>query len=154
VSRTLGTTLGQAVLSQQTAEVAITLVTLTHVGGPTYLCDNNEDVVSNGVTFSASRIQVRLINNSSGLSRARLVVDNVGRDFIDEIRLATTPIVAKLELIVLSEPDDIVITQPDLVLRNLVYDELMISGELQQELLMHQGYPQYTMTPALFPGLF
>jgi hypothetical protein len=97
-----------AALSPNSAECAVYLVTVDHADFPAPLrwCTGGEDVVSNGVTFTAVPMKVALPGEGAdpGARRGRISVDNIDREIIGRLRTASSKPDAKIEIVLSAIP--------------------------------------------------
>ena len=158
--RTLSTVMKQAMNAQETGEVVQALITIEHAlieDGPLRLVSNLQDAVSNGNTYTAFPFQVVLPGeHEDTIPRLRLVVDNVDQRIIAAIRAIPpgTPPMVQVDFILASQPDVVEATFAGFTLRTVDYDALQIEGELQQEEMLNEAFPEGIFTPQDFPGLF
>ena len=153
---TLSSTLIEAVLSQETEEVYLFLITLSSSewGSDLRFVNNYEDVSSGGNTYTGYPFQISLPNDQeSRLPTVALVIDNVSQDIIDEIRLLTEPPTVSMSLCLASSPNTIEDGPYTLTLRETSWDRLTITGRLQGDDLLNQRYGQQ-FTPENAPGIF
>jgi len=155
VSRALTSAAFQAILAQETPEAFALLLTITVPGAsPIYMADA-EDIVSNGNSFLAYPFSLQLPTDENGqVTEARLTIDNVARTLIDEIRTLSQPLSLLMEVVMISDPDNILIAYPDFELTNVTYDQLTISGALTLENFLQEPYPKDVLSASNFPGLF
>jgi hypothetical protein len=156
MSRTLSTTLVEAVLSQETKEIYLILLTISSddLSYDLRFVNNYEDVVSGGETFLGFPFQISLPHDEERrLPSVKLIIDNVAREIIDEIRTLTTPPTVQMDIILASDPDTIEDGPYILTLREANWDRLTISGRLQGDDILNQKYGEQ-FTPQNAPGLF
>ncbi|HMU54865.1 MAG TPA: DUF1833 family protein [Nitrospira sp.] len=158
--RTLSTLMLQVAHAQETGEVVLARTEISHpliLDGPLRFVNNLTDVVASGQTFTAFPFQVTLPDDADeGVPKLRLVLDNVDRRIVQTIRsLPPSPApTVRVDLFLASQPTVLEASFTDLVLRQTSYDVLTVSGDLLVDEDDLEPYPQYTMTPAAFPGLF
>lgn len=141
---------------QESSDPFLMLVTLSHeTFSDIRLVNNSEDIVSNGLTYSAFPMRIRLGVDDGETAREVLIeFDNVGLDLIDEIRTVTTPISVKIEMILASIPNEIQTSIEDLKLRNVSYNVKTISAKLYMDSFLNVELTSEKYTPQNFPGLF
>ena len=83
-----------------------------------------------------------------------IVFDNVSLALIEQMRVSTNPLDAKIDMILASMPDDIQISIPDLKIRNVIYDAQTIKATLYVDDILNTGLPDEKYTPSSHPGLF
>lgn len=146
----------QSMQATSTAEVWLLLLTIYHhsLSVPIYLVNNNENIVSRGITFIGLPFDVDLPNEDQDApGAARLTVDNVDRTIMDAIRAMDVPPTVAIEVVLASQADTVELGMYDLVLRNVNYDATKITGSLQWEDILVEPMA-LQMTPARFPGMF
>ena len=116
---------------------------------------NTEDITSNGYVYTAYPFDIRLPQECEDqLSQVPIVIDNVDRAIVDEIRsLGGAPNIA-LSIVLASDPDTVEYGPIDATLRNVEWNFGKITGDLQGEDLLNEGYPGHAFTPITAPGLF
>jgi hypothetical protein len=65
-----------------------------------------------------------------------------------------SPPTISIDLVVASQPNTVEFTIPNMTLRNLSADMLVIEGELRMDEEDLIPYPEGSFTPQFFPGLF
>lgn len=152
--------LSPALLAQLYAQESdvpfLMLVTLTHPSFTTVrLVNNSEDIVSNGQTFTAFPMKIRLPADDGETTREVAIdFDNVSRDLIDELRTVTTPIDVKIEMILSSNPNDVQVTLDELKMRNVTYNKSVVSARLYLDSFLNVELTSEKYSPKLYPGLF
>lgn len=140
----------------QSAEVWVQLLTIDHddLATPIRLCNNNEDIVSDGETFTAWGFPPILPVSTEGeLPAVELAIDNVTRELTIALRAITTPITVTLEVIRASDPDTVEV-QYVYESRSIRYADDSVRIELGSEALMSERIPGDTYTRTTNPGLF
>lgn len=141
--------------AQNTDECWLVLLRITHpsLSEDIAVVCNNDDVVSEGITYTGLFFTVDLPseNDSSGEFTVRL--DNVSREVIDAVNSVTSKPSATLAVILADDPDNPVITF-DAVAVSFEADPLEISATFRADDLLYEPYPGVRFTPASHPGLF
>lgn len=146
-----------AMFDQETAEGLLPLLTLRseELGTPIRVVHNTDDVISNNRTYIAFPFQLTLPSSGeNGPPRATLSISNVGKEIVNSIRLARSPITVTIEVVALTDPDSVQIVLPPLDLVNVTADVGVVSGDLRVPLLDDEPYPAGKFTPLEFPGTF
>ena len=105
-------------------------------------------------TYNSFPFDITLPKNIEGqISTAQLSIDNVSRQFIDEIRSQVKPLQVNIKVVLSLNPNDIMAEFTDFVLRQVTYDASAISGQLTLEDFMAEMVG-VLMTGRNFPGLF
>ena len=152
--------LSPALLAQLYAQESdvpfLMLATLTHPSFPTIrLVNNSEDIVSNGETFTAFPMRIRLpMDDGESTREVSIEFDNVSLTLIDELRTVTSPIDVKIDMILSSNPDDIQISLDELKMRNVTYNKQIVSARLYLDSFLNVELTSERYSPKLYPGLF
>lgn len=151
--------LKRAVSGTTTDEVFVTLITIGHSSftEPIRVCDNGENLLSNGETFEAYPFRApRPDEDKDQLPRPRIQIDNVSPDIIAEIRAAdpTEQPTVTAEIVLASTPSIIERGPYELKLLRVRHDKLEIEGDLGDEDLENEPVVGFSFTPNDFPGLF
>lgn len=141
--------------AQESDDPFLTLVTLTHPTFTARLVNNSSDVVSNGFTFTAFPMKIRLpIDDGESSRDFGIDFDNVSLDLIANLRSVTGEIGVTIELILASLPDVIQMEHRDLVIRAITYDSQKISARIVLDNFLSVEMTSERYTPSNFPGLF
>ncbi|MEY9703711.1 DUF1833 family protein [Bradyrhizobium sp. YCK136] len=165
--RVLSLNMRQALFSQETGEVPIFLLTITHaeLEDPIHLTTDPttrfSDVplvygtMSRGVQFLYAGIDVTLPDEQDKAPPAsKLTIANVTRELIPLARSVSTPPSVKIEAVLASAPDAVEMIWPAMDMSNLTYDASFLQFDLTMDALVTEPYPSGTFSPASFPGLF
>ena len=118
------------------------------------IVNNNADITSNGVLFTAYGFAVTLENDDDQPAKLKFSLDNVDRSLIDEVRLTEGIIKVDLKLVLASTPDVVEIEYTSLNLRSVQYNKSSISGILSINEIYLNKFPAHNMNPLNYPGLF
>jgi Domain of unknown function (DUF1833) len=147
----------RAITAQETGEIFLILITITHddLADPLYFVNNTENIMSRGHEFLGWPFELALPDErEDSLPSVQIRIDNVDRRILEGIRgLLTAPTVL-LEIVLASVPDVVEAGPITFTLRGVDYDALVISGSLTPEDVLNEPAMQFSFTPALFPGLF
>ena len=155
--RTLSSTAKQAIFAQETGEVFLMLITISHAALSPSLrfVGNTQDVVSRGDTYLGWPFRIALpAEFDDQLPTVQLQIDNVDRRIMEGVRALTSAPAVTLEVVLASAPDTVEAGPFAFTLKAADYDALVISGTLAFEDVLNEPYPQYAFTPGSFPGLF
>lgn len=152
--RTLSTNARAALYAAQSDEVWLQLLTVEHsaIVTPIRIVANTEDIVSRGDTYTAFPFEISIPATSS--ESVELVVDNVTRDLVDEVRSIDTPLTLTLEVVLASDPDTVEAGPFAFQSRAVEYDVQRMRFTLTYEPLLQEPFPAYVYTPIDYPGLF
>ncbi|NLS07603.1 DUF1833 family protein [Rhizobium sp. P32RR-XVIII] len=167
MSRTVSLAFLNAINSQETDEVVICLLTVTHedLDEPIYLSSDPTTRISDSplVYATTSRGNEYLFlpfeftlpdDKSDSPPRIQLSIDNTDRSLVAMLRSFTTPASIKLEIVLASSLDDVEIEMPALQLSDVTIGEEQITADLVADALINEPYPAGQFTPGAFPGLF
>ncbi|MBX5239344.1 MULTISPECIES: DUF1833 family protein [unclassified Rhizobium] len=167
MSRILSPGFLAGIFSQETDEVPICLLTVTHddLDEPIYISSDpttrlSDDPLvygteSRGEQFIFLPFDFTLPDDRSDAPpRVQLTMDNIDRTLVSILRTFTTPPAVKLEIILASDPDVVEITMPVLQMSDATMDDHAISVTLVADALVNEPHPAGQFTPGSFPGLF
>ncbi len=155
MSNEISTELKAQLFAQDSADPFLTLVTLTHTTFTARLVNNGSDVVSNGFTFTAFPMTVRLPVDDGETSRDfSIEFDNVSLDLITNLRSVTGDIGVKIQLILASMPDVIQMEHVDLLVRSVNYNSQRVSALIVLDNFLTVEMTSERYTPSNFPGMF
>ena len=149
-------TFKSAAFAQETAEVMLIALTITHadLAAPIRVVNNHANIVSNGNTYVGFPFEIDLPDVGNQLPRVTLRIDNVDRQIVDSLRVISSPFDLKLEVLLASQPDTIEASFEGLKAISARYDALTVEAELGFEDVLSEPYPGDSFTPARNPGLF
>ncbi|MBB3396880.1 DUF1833 family protein [Rhizobium sp. BK060] len=167
MSRNLSPGFLAGLYSQESEEVVICLLTVTHedIGGPIYLSSDpttrlSDDPLVYG-TISRSNEYLYLPfeftlpdDKSDSPPRVQLSMDNTDRSLVTLLRSIATPANVMVELILASDLNSVEIQIPALQLSDVTMDDSKISATLVADALINEPHPAQLFTPGSFPGLF
>ncbi|ODT22213.1 MAG: hypothetical protein ABS35_15285 [Kaistia sp. SCN 65-12] len=167
MSRSVSITLREAMNSQETGEVMVGLLTISHPAFLTPLrlsSDPTERLsdepltygtTSRGETYTFCPMVVSLPDDlGERAPAARFMVENVSRKIVEQIRAIISPGTANLELVLASSPDSVEIGYPEFQVSRAQYNANVITLEVSIDALTDEPYPAETFNPSGFPGLF
>lgn len=154
---TLSATAKKAMASQETAEVFLTLIELSHDSwdAPLYLVNDSQDIVSNGQAYQQFPFQVSLPGEADeGLPVLNWSACNVDRLIVQRLRGITGTVEAVCSWIIASEPDHIQRGPYTTSMQSVAYNAETIGGTLGLDPILDEPFGRLTMTPATTPALF
>jgi len=167
LSRTLSSAFISALNDQETGEVVVALLTVTHAdldapirlsSDPTVRTSDDPLIYS---TESRSNTFIFLPftftipdDRSDATPRVRLEFDNIDRQMVALLRSILSPPSVLMEIVLASSPDTVEIELPSMVLGDVTITDTTISGTLVVDPLINEPYPAGSFTPGAFPGLF
>lgn len=147
----------RAMLAQETAEVFLVCVTITHPAIDTQRLVNNTEVVHRAAgDYIPCPMKLVLPDQvDDQVPQVTIVIDNVDREVLRQIRLVDGVPQVRMEVILASSPDTVEAGPFDFALMSATYDVLAINGVLgYQDDVLNQQVPAQTYTPVNSPGLF
>jgi len=165
--RTLSLNFRKAIFAQESGEIPIFLLTITHpdLAAPIYLSTDattrlstdplTYGTVSRSVTYLYAASSVTLPDEKDKSPPAcKLTMENVTRGLIPLARSVATPPTVKIEAVLASALDTVEMTWPVMDMSHLGYDVATLEFDLTMDALVTEPYPAGTFSPAYFPGLF
>lgn len=167
MSRTLSSAFTSAINGQETGEVVIALLTITHpdMSSPLYLSSDPTVRISDDpllyATASRSNSYIFLPftftlpdDKSDSTPRVEIVFDNINRQMISLLRSISSPPSVLMEVVLASSPDLVEISLPSMILSDVTMSDTTISASLVTDHLINEPFPAGAFTPGYFPGLF
>lgn len=156
MSRTLSTAAVRELLAQNSGEVFLVLLTLSHPSMTTLrVVSNTVNITSRGNLYTAFPFEITLPQDlSEELRPVRLSISNVDRRLIDEIRTIASPITVTMEIITAGAPNTVEVGPFAFEMASCEYNEQTITATLTYEPVLFSAFPGKTFDPQLFPGLF
>lgn len=165
--RVLSLNFRKALFSQESGEVPIFLLTITHpsLGSPILLSTDpttrlstdplTYGTVSRSTTFLYAGIDVTIPDEQDKTPPAsKLTIQNVTEGLIPLARSVSTPPSVLIEAVMASAPDSVEMTWPALNMSNLQYDANQLVFDLTMDALVTEPFPAGNFSPAYFPALF
>lgn len=165
--RVLSLNMREAIFGQESGEVPIFLLTITHpeLDEPVYLTTDpttrlgtdplTYGTVSRGITFMYAGVDVTIPDEQDKSPPAsKLTIANVDRGLVPLARSVNSPPSVKIEAVLASDPDMVEMNWPALDMSNLTYDAITLQFDLTMDSLITEPYPSGSFSPAYFPGLF
>src|SRR5574343_158920 len=146
-----------AVLQQQTDDVILWLLTITHPASNTVhrLVNNLDAILSRGETYAPFPFHFILPeDDGSTLPQVTLRIQDVSQELIDTLRRYANGISLTAEIILASAPDQVEFSIDDLIVRNVQYGAIDITLTAQVEDLLNQRFPADSFLPRSFAGMF
>lgn len=151
----LSTELKAQIFAQQSEDPFLTLVTLTGPNFEYYLVNNTKDIVSNGRTFQAFPMKIRLPTDDGESARDfQIEFDNASLLLLVALRSVTEPINCQIDMILASMPDVVQMSVTDLLIRSVSYDKNKISARIVLDNFLTVAVTSERYTPSAYPGMF
>jgi len=152
-----------AVNAQQTDSAFLVLLSIYHtsIGPPDtlYFVNAQKNITCLGQEYTAFPFEITLpADYDDQLPQVQISIDNIDQSIIAELRGIVGP--PTISISVVHAPDDTLVYNDieagpfELSLRNIDYNEMTITGDLQSEDLLNEPYPGYFYTPQTTPGLW
>lgn len=160
MSRTLSSLMQTMVRAQQTKQVLVARIAISHasiLGGPIRLVQDMQNLTSNGNVYTAFPFHLTLPeDDNQGVPQVTLQIDNVSQEILATIKALppNRPPTVSIDLVVASQPDIVEFSLPDLTLRDVSADLLVIEGSLRGDEEDLNEFPKDSFTPQTAPGLF
>jgi hypothetical protein len=146
-----------AIFAQETGEVFLQLVTISHATLTPSLrfVENTVDITSRGNLYLACPFRMVMpAERDDAMPTVQLQIDNVDRLIIEGVRALPSRPTVTYEVVLASSPDTLEGGPFDFSLTGCEYDALVITGTLAFEDVLNEPAVQHSFTPAKFPGLF
>lgn len=148
----------QAMLAQQTGEVFLVCLKISHddLASPLRFVNNTEPVTRSDGEYLPAAFEFRLPNDSEdNVPTAEISIDNVDRQIIEAIRGLKKAPQLEVNIVLASSPNTVEVGPVEFKLKQFRYDAQTISGTLgYEEDFLNQGFPKYKFSPRLTPGIF
>ena len=155
MSNQLSAELKEQLFKQESNDPFLTLVTLVAGVQEYRLVNNTKDIVSNGKTFTAFPMKIRLpVDDGESAREFQLEFDNSSLLLIRALRSVTEPINCRIDMILASMPDVVQMTVGDLLVRSISYDDRKVTAKIVLDNFITVAMTSERYTPSLYPGLF
>lgn len=116
---------------------------------------NNEDIVSNGNTFTATDIGVNLPNSGDQMPSVSLDMSNITREIGKSLNWARNRVGARLMLVDASIPNTAIIdTLNMMVIAESGGDSVRVSATLGPRAALNEPWPPRPTSKQFFPGVW
>ncbi len=120
-----------------------------------HLVNNNEQVVSNGITYLPYPFAINLpLDTGDKIPNITLTINNTDQLIVDAIREMELAPTVRLQLVTSAFPDLVEKDLDFLKLRNVSYDAMTITGTLEVASVWARRFPSETVDPVRYPALF
>jgi hypothetical protein len=156
VSNQLTDELKAQLFAQESDDPFLCLVTLTHSSFSTIrLVNNSVDILSNGFTFTAFPMKIRMpVDDGETARDFQIDFDNASLALITSLRSVTGDIAVKIDMILASMPDIIQLSFEDLIVRTITYTATKVSARIVMDSFLSVEITSERYTPSIYPGLF
>lgn len=156
--RVLSSAAARSILAEDTAEVWLCLLTITHPDMETIRIVNNTEAVTRGsVTFQPYSFEASMPDDTDDAApNVALRIDNVDRDITRQIKSLQGPRPqVRLEVVLASQPSQVEMGPFNFTALQVDWDLMELGVQIgYQEDFLNQGVPAQTYTPSNSPGLF
>ena len=158
MARTVSATLEAAVYAQETTQIFHILLEIAHADMAATLrfVNNTADVTSDSDVYTAFPFTIDFppADGEDQLPSVTLVIDNIDRSIIEELRSIDSAPTIDVSVILASDPDTVECGPLQFSLKSIDYDAQVITAELGFENILNEPFPAGTFTPTDFAGLF
>jgi hypothetical protein len=167
MSRTVSDTLKQAMFDQETDEVIVLLLTITHPDlSETYrISSDNADLLDEELQLRGTTSRENDYNflpmsaslpeeGDDASNTIQITIDNVSQELTEPLKSVVTPATVTAEVVLASAPDDVEVTFPDFELTSADVDAGSIKFSLTVDVMASEPYPADNFTPSSFGGLW
>lgn len=157
MSREISQTALRAMFAQETEEVFLICLRISHPDITTFrLVNNTEPVVRLDGTYQPYPFEVVLPKDTEGqVPQVNLVVDNVDREVSRQLENLQGRPRVEFEVVLASQPDTIEAGPFDFSLMNATVNAIVISGTLgYEDNILNQAFPAQSYSPINSPGLY
>jgi len=143
-------------LASSSEVVWLALLTITASGyPPLYVVNNSTPVVSRGIQFEPYPFSLTLpADDSDTLPSVNLVISNLDNAITEFVRAQLLPPNIAIEVVTSAYPDIVEKSLTFLKLVSVSYDAMNLTGTLNVDDFLTQGFPAESYVPPQFPGLF
>lgn len=156
--RTLSSTARRALFAQETGEVFLLLLTISHpsLAQPIRVVNNSEDVTSGGWVYQRFPFELALPPETEDAPpTVQLRIANADRQIVQAVRsLSGAAMTVDLSVVLASSPDTVEAGPYRFTLRDVSYNAAIVEGTLRFEDVLNEPFPADSFTPARFPGMF
>lgn len=119
------------------------------------ICDNTEDVISGGNSYTAYPFRIQLVDDREGeFPRPSIEIDNIDGTIMQALRSILTKATITHSAVLFNTPDVPEIGPIDYTLVEVEYDAFSIVGILSLGIFASQAVPFHPITNATAPGAF
>lgn len=158
MARNVSQTALQAMLSQQTGEIFLTILKISHpdLEEPFRFVNDRVDLVRSDGTYKACAFEFVLPDETEdNIPSAEIAIDNIDRQIIEAVRPLKVAPEIEINIVLHSTPDVVELGPVEFKLKEFTYDKDVIRGRLgYEEDFLNQQFPKYRFNPRFAPGLF
>lgn len=157
MSRTLSSTALAAMLAQETDEVFVMLLKITHasLAEPIRISGDSQNTTSDNEEYLQFPFAITLPSDDDEQPPAiRITIDNVSQTIVGTLRSIESPPEFEIMIVRAGAPDTVEVRYTDFALHEVGYDAFTITGTLTVESLLVEPYPSGKFVPSEFPALY
>jgi hypothetical protein len=156
MSRNVTSTFRSAAFAQETNQVYLVLLAISHASITTiYVVNNYANIVSNGNTYIGFPFDIELPQDfEEALPSVSLTICNVDRQIVQAVRTLQGAPTITISVVLASSPNTVEAGPYTMTLREVSYDAMAVSGTIMPEDMLNEAYPGDYFTPSNFPGIF
>lgn len=141
---------------QESGNVLSVLIEIRHpsIATPIRLCDNTEDLTSNGDVFTGYPFELTLFQEDGQTPRANLRVQNVDRRIGDAVKQLTNRPTMDIAVVVADSPDDFEFDWIQTELASVNGNVIAVTGEITGVDYTSEPWPYLRATQDALPGLY
>jgi Domain of unknown function (DUF1833) len=145
-----------AALASSSDVAWLALLTIAAAGEPPlYVVNNSVPIVSRGIVFNPYPFTITLpVDDSETLPSAVLTISNLDGAIIEFVRGQLVAPTIVVEIVTSAYPDVVEKSLAFLKLVSVSYDAMQLTGTLNVDDFLTQGFPAESYVPPQFPGLF
>lgn len=131
-------------------------ITHTQLAVPVRVCNNTEDIVSNGNTFIACAFRIQLPDDvAQTMPKVPIAIDNIGRELTQWLEASNGGKGAVVKIMqVMRDTPNVIEQSYELFLMNVHQNIMEVSGELGMENILDMPCLAATYNPETSPALF
>lgn len=158
-ARSLSALFKKSVLSTTSSEVGIMLLKISCASFPQtyYICDNNQDFVSNGITYTKWAFELAFCDEEEGqIPTSTVVIDNALPTVWEAIRSANIgdEITIEMQFVTASEPNtNQLLRTVKYIVSEVEADAINIVAQIVLATITNDSLPYHKITPSLWPGI-
>lgn len=156
MSRDLTAALKQAIYSSSTEEAFLVLLEITHasLSEPVRVTSDAVATTHDSNTYNPLRFKIALPDDDPDkFPTTTLEISNVDRRVVEAIRKITDAADVTMKVVLGSAPDTVEAGPITMKLRNVRYDQLNVSGDLESSDFSVEPFPAHTYNPVDYPFL-
>jgi len=150
---TVSQTFKAAAYAQQTDEVALVILAISHadLAATIRVVNNTENITSGGNEYLAAGFDIKLPDDDG---KTTITICNVDRIMVQAIRSIESRPTVTMSVILADHPDTVEVGPYIMELSEATFDAFTVTGILTFDDFLDEPYPGDKFTPGQFPGLF